>query len=434
MGTNEKGFSIIGIIISAGVVSGLAITLSGFVRDQDTIQRKTESYFEISNLSYLILRTLENDKACTQTLGPGTKIVNNIQWSSIKNRNGEIILDKSKKYGNELIEIQSMTPKNIQIQGTTGEMDLQVVFKKMDTVESINNKIIKKFPLSIDVDGFRKLVNCRSNSRNIASMAKERMCRMMDGIFEPANEECNLDYLLLKGQKQICSGINGVFKKNPPHCDMEPFVLETVKEICKSVQGKYDVLTGKCALPAPSISGDGKESELLKFNALYPVCRIGFGVGISPKSTEKYGASTFSTCFGAEVGKLFKTIKSEDDIKIRTAPWKSYWLQYDGNGVMEQINFYRKPDVPYEDYRNQIYFVDGDPSKGLRKMYRLINVQIRMKYAATGRWHTFTFAVGINYPASTADDPDSWKRAEQNLEARGKGLLFDDTWLSPWTH
>ena len=419
---NDKGFSIIGIIMSAGMVSGLAMALSSIVKDQKTVQRKTEGYFEISNLSYRILRTLENDNACTQTLGAGTKIVKSAKWSSIKNRNGDIVLDKSKKYGNGLIAIQSIIPKDIKTEGRAGEMNLQVTFKKMDTTE-----IIKTFPLYIEVDNSRKLVKCHSNSRNISSMAKERMCRMMDGIFEPSNEECNLDYLILEGQKQICNSIKGAFKNNPPRCDMDSFVSETAKEICKSVQGKYDVLTGECALPTPSLSEGG---ELLKLQAPYPVCPIGFGVGILPKSTQKYGAGTFSTCFGPEVGKLFKTIKSEEDIQIRTAPWKSHWLRYDGSGAMEQIYFYRKPDVPYEDYRNQIYFVDGNPTKGLREMYRLINVQIRMRYARTGRWHTFTFAVGINYPASTADD--GWRRAEQDLKAQGKELFFDDKWLEPW--
>ena len=425
----DRGFSILGIVVSAGVASGLAIVLTSITKDQQVSQKKTETFFEISNLSYLILRTLENGDACTQTLGTGTRIVNNTRWSSIKNRDGEVVLDKTNEYGNGLVKIQSLSPKNINIRGNTGNMNLQVTLEKLDTIDDENKKIIKMFPLSIDVDDSGGLVRCRSNRSNIVSTARERMCRVLDGVFDPVTEKCNLDHLLLDGQKQICENMEGVFDPGTPKCDMNPFVTKTVKAICKSVQGTFNDLTGKCLLISSSHYSDG---EKLKFKSFYPICRIGFGVGITQGSKEQYGTSTFSTCFGPEVAKLFKTVKRDKDIKIRTAPWKSHWLQYDENGALNYINFYRRPRIPYENYRNQIYFIDNDPNKGLREMYRLVNVQIRMRYAKTGKWHTFAFAAGINYPNDATGNPDGWKQAEQALIDQGGQLLFDEKWLEPW--
>ena len=419
----EKGFSIRSIIVLASLASGFAVFLTGIFKEQQVVTKKTEAYFEVGNLSYTILRTLENEDACTQTLGLGTRITDSAKWTSIKDKDGKIILDDSDKYGNGIVQVQLMIPKNIKIEGTKGDMSIQIKFKKMSTQEGESNEIVKMFPVSMEVDDSLRLVKCRGNSRNIVTTSKERMCRMIDGVFDISNEECNLDHLLLGGQKQICSSVGGVFESGLARCNMNSFILETVKEICKSVQGTYNKLTKKCLLLSPSSSSDG---ELLQFSAPYPICRIGFGVGISPGSIQQYGSSTFATCFGPEVAKLFKSIKKEDDIKIRTAPWKSHWLQYDGNGALEQINFYRRPRIPYEEYRNKIYFVDNDPDKGLREMYRLVNVQIRMKYARTGLWYTFGFAVGINYPRSAADGPDSWMRLER------KKLLFDEQWLEPW--
>ena len=129
--SGEGGFSIVGIIISAGMASGLALTLANVTRDQQVVQRNTETYFEINNLSHLILRTLENDGACTQTLGPGTTISSGSRWTSIKNKDGGVVLDKSKKYGKGLVKIQSIAPKNIRIMGSRGEMSLQVTFKEI---------------------------------------------------------------------------------------------------------------------------------------------------------------------------------------------------------------------------------------------------------------------------------------------------------------
>ena len=427
----EKGFSIIGIIVLAGMASGLAMALTGIFKKQQISQRKTEAYLEVNKLSYAILRTLENGDACIRTLGVGTRMINSARWTAVKNQDGEVVFDKSDKYGDGLVKIQSMAPKNIQIQGTKGDMSLKIEFKKLGTGEEGDGEIVKTFPVSIEVDDSLRLIKCRANSRNIVTTAKERMCRIMDGVFDPSSEECNLDHLSMEGQKQICNSMGGVFESTNSRCDMNPFVMETVKEMCKSVQGTYSEFTKKCRLLSSSSSSSGNE-ELLQFNAPYPVCRIGFGVGISPGSIQQYGLSTFATCFGPEVAKLFRSIRNEENIKVRTAPWKSHWTQYDGNGALEQINFYRRPRIPYEDYRNKIYFVDNDPKKGLREMYRLVNVQIRLKYARTGVWYTFAFAVGINYLGGTADDPDSWMQAEQDLKKQGKRLFFDEQWLEPW--
>ena len=428
----KRGFSILGIIISAGLASGLAIVLIGITKEQKFVKKKTEAYFEISNLSYLIFRTIENGDACTQTLGTGTAIIASSQWTSIKNRDGEIILDKNEKYGHGLVEIQSIVPENIQIEGTTGEMILQVTFKKLDSqVGNDKKEVVKRFPLSIDVDDSGRLVRCRANRSNIVSTAKERMCRMVDGVFDPSTENCDLDHILLEGQKQICSSMDGVFKMEPSKCNMNSFVLQTVMEMCKSSQGTFNGVTGKCMLFSSS-QPSFKDDDLLRFNYPYPICHIGFGAAIESGNKSHFGTSTFSSCFGPEVKKLFKLIKNEENIKVRTAPWKSHWLQYDDDGALERINFYRRPLAPYDDYRNKIYFVDNKPVKGLREMYKLVNIQIRMKYVKTGKWYTFTFAVGINYPNSSGNEPDGWRQAEQELKDRSKELFVDFQWLESW--
>ena len=426
--SGERGFSILGIIISAGMASGLAVTLTGITKDQQVVQRRAETYFEISNLSYLVLRTLQDSDACTQTLGVGTPIVGNKRWTSIKNKDGWIVLDKSEKYGSGVVQIQSIAPKDINIQDKIGDMNLEITFKKLGTKPGSHNKIIKTFPLSIDVDDSGKLVRCRSNHSNIVTTAKERMCQMLDGIFDPTTENCDLKPLLLAGQKHICESMSGTFVKDPRKCNMDSFILTTVKSICKSMQGTFNDLTNKCLFS--SYSSGQYHDGLSLLNEPYPVCRIGFGAAIAPGSKSYFSPSTFGTCFGTEVQKLFKLVKSKDDIKIRIVPWKSYWLQYDGNGTLERINFYRRPLIPYQDYRNQIYFVDNNPTKGLREMYRLVNVQVRIRYAPTDKWYTFTFAVGINYPTGTYQG--NWKKAEQDLAEQGKELFFNFHWLEPW--
>ena len=418
----------LGIIISAGIASGLALTLASVTKEQQVVQRRTETYFEINNLSYLILRTLEDAEACTQTLGPGTTIRNSSRWSSIKNKDGGIVLDKTEKYGNNLIKIKSIAPKNIRITETRGEMSLQVTFKKLGATAN-NETTIRNFPLSIDVDSAGKLIKCRSNNTNIVTTAKERMCLMLDGSFDFATETCDLAHLLIKGQKEICNSIDGVFDANSPSCDVNSFVQKTVKSICTSVQGTFNETTGKCSLSSSVPPSDEEDDELLKFNDPYRTCRIGFGAHLAQGPGRPFGKTTFSTCFGPEVSKLFQTIKSDKNITIRTAPWISHWFQYNADGGIEQINFYRRPGTSYNYYRNILYFVNANPKYPLLPMYQLVTIQIKMKYAKTGEWYTFTFSKGMNYPNSNVM---TWVEAEEQLKNQGKDLHYEYKWLEPW--
>ena len=424
---NARGFSILGIIIAAGMASGLAMTLANITRDQQVVQRRTESYFEISNLSYLIFRTLENSEACTQTLGRGTAIRNSARWTAIKNKDGGIVLDKSEKYGNGLVKIQSMAPKNIQITGNTGEMVLQVTFKKLGSVDGENTKTVKTFPLSIDVDASRKLIRCRSNYTNIVTTAKERMCRMINGVFDPVEETCDLANLVLDGQKKTCGNMGGAFNVTPPDCDMNSFVQDTVKAICLSVQGTYNETTAKCMLSssAPPKQPDEDKEEELKFNDPYPICNPQYGVALQTKGS-RAGKVTFSSCFGPEVGKLFKTITSEHSIAVRTAPWISHWFQFDSDGALESINFYRRISTRSlnTEYENKVYYNNADPMQGRLPAYRLINKEVKMLYAKTGKWYTFTFSTRINYP-----HPPPPVDQLENIDKSGS---IDWSWLEGW--
>ena len=417
----------LGIIISAGMASGLALVLASLTKEQQVVQRRTESYFEVNNLSYLILRTLEDAEACTRTLGRGTTIASSARWSAIKNKDGEIVLDKSKKYGNGLVKMQSIVPKNINISGTSGDILLQVTFKNVGPTAK-NAKTSKSFPLSIDVDADGKLIKCRSNYTNIISTSKERMCRVLGGAFDLGAETCDLTTLLEEGQKEICGSMDGVFDENSSNCNMDSFVWKTVKEVCTSVQGTFDDSSKKCLLSS-SVSPPSDEEEdddEVKLKDSYRVCRLGYGVGEDNKG--KYGRETFSTCFGPEVLKLFKKIKNQDDVVVRTLPWVSHWFQYDSDGALENINFYNRPLYKFKKgWWFPIYFVNADPLEKFLPGYELIVSQVKMKEPGSGKWYTFTFSMGIAYIHKDTLEKDKWR-----YQGPSNPVYYEYKWLDPW--
>ena len=399
----NNGFSVVGILISAGIVSGLALVLANITKQQQIVKKRTEAYFEVSNLSYLIQRTLENEEACTQTLGAGTIIKDEAEWSSIKNKDGEDVVVKGNDYGDRLLKVKTLVAKNVQISGQTGEIDLEITFKKLGSAAKNKNDLVsKKYPLSVEVDNNKRLVRCRSNYSNIVSTGKERMCRMLSGIYDPITENCDLSALLLEGQKVTCTSLEGTFANAPRNCDISPFIAKSVKAVCTSLQGTFDETASRCLLSStPPSPKTPPEEEPLVLKDSYPICRTGYGADIQQLDQSSIGARSFETCFGEDPAKLFKSIRSENDIQARVNEWADAWLAFRPDGTLNSINYYRLrlTDQEYDKYRNKIYFVSSNPKKPLRPFYELIKTEIKLKYTKTGKWYKFTFSTGINFPS-----------------------------------
>ena len=67
---DRRGFSIVGVIVAAGMLGGLALFLANITREQHVTQRKAETGVEITALQRKILSVLYDGEACTATLGP----------------------------------------------------------------------------------------------------------------------------------------------------------------------------------------------------------------------------------------------------------------------------------------------------------------------------------------------------------------------------
>ena len=140
---------------------------------------------------------------------------------------------------------------------------------------------------------------------------------------------------------------------------------------------------------------------------------------------------TLAGCFGSEVSKLLKTIKSENDIIIRTAPWYSHWFQFDADGALDAIRFYYRPGYKFypmtPPWWVQHYYVDGDPLNMLLPQYDLVHIQIKMRYYKTGKWYTFSFSRGINYP-----HPGMEAKIKAKMQPPPEETFYEYKWLEPW--
>ena len=247
MRLTNTGFSLIAVILVATAVSGLALILANLKKQKSRIQRKVNVHFEVENISNTVLRVLYDSQACTHTLGKGSTITNGRAIPSIKNSNGGTMFNTVKKYGNKTILFESITLDQANINNpSSGTVNLKVVFKKTDQEGAGYDTVVKKFPLSLDLDSARKLVKCYSNHQFIMNMVVNSSCDQVGGAFHPETGKC-IPAALNMASQNFCKGIGTTYTN--ARCDMESIKLKTIKTACKSLNGTYQNSIQECVLP-----------------------------------------------------------------------------------------------------------------------------------------------------------------------------------------
>ena len=203
----RSGFTLMGTIITAGMMGGLSLLLAELTKKQHIVQRKAETELEITSMMSRMVRTLYRGEACNRTIGIGQPITNGVSIPSIKDEDGKVIFNKTDKYGNGLLKIDSMTLRNVRTSGNSREMELEVVLSKESKAISAFKKATRKLPLSAEVSGgTNNLLNCHYTGENLnqvisdvvskdidpfltdkANTAKEELCTMMGGTYSSSS-------------------------------------------------------------------------------------------------------------------------------------------------------------------------------------------------------------------------------------------------------
>ena len=234
--------------MAAGAISGLALVLTNLNRQQTLIQRKVRVHFDVENVSNTILRLLFDSRACTHTLGGKGSIINDGRpVPSIKNSNGGAMFDTAKKYGSNSLRIEAITLEQANLTNQSGSsVNLQVVFKKVGKAVKGYDKIIKKYPLSLDLDSSLKLISCYSNHQFIMSTVSNSSCNQVGGTIDPQTGKC-IPAALNMASRKFCEGINGIHTN--PECDLTNIKKKALDSSCNSLTGNYQQDSQECTLP-----------------------------------------------------------------------------------------------------------------------------------------------------------------------------------------
>ena len=192
---HNKGFSIVSVLIAAGMMGGLSLIILQLSKQQISIEKKGETEMELGVLREQIGNILYNDTACIKTIRSGTlidssSVVTPIGIGSIKNQAGQDVIVPHDTYGNGLIKVISISLDNISITNTTAEMDLQITFKKSSRAISGYNRAVKTFPLSVELDTSGRAISCNSDLSSATVTAKKQICKKLGGVYNSTSKKC----------------------------------------------------------------------------------------------------------------------------------------------------------------------------------------------------------------------------------------------------
>ena len=201
MKNSNKGFTLVEILIAAGLMAGLSLVMMNIFKQQNFTQKKTESSFELSSLQQGINQTLLNEIACVQTFAPLGDIRSAATLSTIRSGTGTPVYQANSTY-NKLIKITSIDILNVVINpnpvpaGTrgTGDLEINVNFER---ISLILDKLASKnstwnFKIRIEVDSTYRVTSCYSALQSAIDTAKKLSCESLGGTYNNLLNRCSL--------------------------------------------------------------------------------------------------------------------------------------------------------------------------------------------------------------------------------------------------
>ena len=207
----SSGFTIIGTLISAGMMGGLSLLLADLTRKQLVLQMSAETDLEITALYSRMTRTLYNGQACNQTLNVGQTVQQGDTINAIKNSDNESIFINGSEYGKGLVRIESMELGTPQITGNSGEVDIVVTLVKQSKAIKSKKKVIRRLPLNLEVSSGTtpNLINCHFSGEDIPQIISDVVVVDVDPL---------LDGEVVLGKESMCTMMGGTYDANvdPP--------------------------------------------------------------------------------------------------------------------------------------------------------------------------------------------------------------------------
>ena len=199
-----------GVIVAAAMMGGLALMLAQMTRQQAVTQRKAETGLEMNQLHHRILSVLYDGDACLETMGKGGSLHNGRTLDKLLNKGGKPVLEKGVDI-NRVVRVEQMVIQKVEGSGQTKEAEVWVTIKKLGEANKGSGEILKKFPLTVELDTAGKIASCHHTLDSKEHGIKTRMCEEMGGEMITVPGTPTTACTLTNVYKTFCESLEGVY-------------------------------------------------------------------------------------------------------------------------------------------------------------------------------------------------------------------------------
>ena len=196
----DRGFSMVGVLVAAGMAGGLSLFLAEMAKNQSQVQKRIETEAEVTAISQRIVRTLYDADACKHTLSthatpaslPVITAGTTLNINSIRSKQDKEVFKKGSIYGNGLVKIHSLKLLNPVITGNRAEAKFEAVFEKVNKSFTGYNKKTKEYPLTLNLGAGNRLTGCVSDVSAVSEAVTQNVCSDIGGNWISSSKTCNL--------------------------------------------------------------------------------------------------------------------------------------------------------------------------------------------------------------------------------------------------
>jgi len=197
---NNKGFSLVQVMVAAGLMGGLALGVMQITKQMQTTAVVGETLLEENQLFNHISTILIDANSCEETFkglsfGDSVESINRVK----SNGNAVKVYQVGGIYGNRALELKDMI-----LSGKEGEEHLVLVIKRIKAAYIGPKEIKKKVHLKLVVKD-NKVINCFSELSNVTETSIKKSCSALSADYDPVTQTCK--NIKLNGEEaQVCVG------------------------------------------------------------------------------------------------------------------------------------------------------------------------------------------------------------------------------------
>ncbi len=220
---NMGGFTLIEILIAISLAGALSVVMLNMSKQQSVIQKRAETSIEITTLHRSIEMILLNADSCKATLPSNVDISHpGIEINDIINITKSyplpppnpptfvptVAFSKGTTYG-DVVKIQKiriddvnknippMAPATPTATKKFGIINVIITYEKLSSIlkssSTATNTVQElRVPLSLELDGNNRVLNCYSQTGMAVETSKDEACKSLGGVLDPGANQCIL--------------------------------------------------------------------------------------------------------------------------------------------------------------------------------------------------------------------------------------------------